>query len=374
MDSRIALVCLFLLLRLILNIFQINKCDENQLIRVAGIVKKIYHSESERILVIGDFRAKFLKNVLAKEGNYVSVIGRCRKGVIGTIYGQIGLVDPVISVIEERSRKELWLTASVRKLRQEINKDLRKQLPSTESGLLAGIVLGDKDSIGVEFSNALINSGTIHIAVASGFNVTVVGAAVMLMLNRFLKRRWSTILAIVAIIFYVLLAGGEPPITRAAIMGSLVLVAKVYGRQAGAGYMLLIASAVMTFVRPSILGEVSFQLSVAATAGLIFLEPIIKGYFEGLRNGLIQILMRLEFSTTLSAQIVTAPIIWWHFRTVNLIGLISNLFVLPLIPPAMALGGVQIAMNLIWEPLGRLVAPLSYALLHLVVFLVRLFG
>lgn len=105
---------------------------------------------------------------------------------------------------------------------------------------------------------------------------------------------------------------------------------------------------------------------MAATGGLVFLEPKIRHVFSS-KYAVVSMLARTELAPTLSAQIMTAPIIWWHFGRLSLVSPLVNLLVLPFVPPLMLLGSIQLV-------LGWVVAPFSYALLHLIVVIINFFG
>ncbi len=373
-DMRVGVILLLLALRLMVNFGLVSRCKPNDLVRIAGIVEKVYRNKTKSILLIGNFRVVWEGKERILVGEQVSLVGKCSRGVIEILRGEISLIEPRI---EERSMevmKKAWLVRQVESFREKLLIATAKQLPEPENGLLAGILLGYKGSLGKGFTNALIESGTIHVAVASGYNVSVVGLAVLYLSNFFLRRREATVLVILAIVFYVLLAGGEPPVVRAAIMGSVMLLTKVKGRQIEGGELLLMACLIMLQVRPSLLEEVSFQLSVTATLGMIYVSPFLEKMLDRFKNSLVSFVLQTELVPTVSATLMTAPLIAWHFGRINLMGIISNLFVLPLITPVMVLGTLQILLNLVWEPLGNLVAPISFSLLHLMVVLIGWFG
>jgi competence protein ComEC len=217
------------------------------------------------------------------------------------------------------------------------------------------------------FYDSLIETGTVHVVVASGYNVVVVGSVVLNLLVYLMRRQQATLLALIAMVGYGWLAGGEAPVVRAVIMGSLVFLARATGRQTESGWLLVVAGWLMLMVNPQLIESVSFQLSLAATAGLIWVEPKIREGMERVKSSWMRVMMETELSPTLAAQITTAPIIWWNFGRLSLISPVVNMLVLPLVPMMMGLGAGQLV-------LGRLVAPFTYAVAHLFVVIVRWFG
>ncbi|MBI2326219.1 ComEC/Rec2 family competence protein [Candidatus Collierbacteria bacterium] len=249
-----------------------------------------------------------------------------------------------------------------------------RNLPEPEGALVLGVVLGYKSSLSREFYQSLINSGTVHMVVASGYNIMVVAGLALSGFLFFVSRGWASVLAIGVMIFYVILTGGEISVVRAALMGSMVFVGAVLGRGAKAWWSLALAVWLMLMIDPSIVGSISFQLSVAATFGVTVLAPYFKKRLEESGASLAGLVEKLDLTTSFSALILTWPIIWFHFGRGSLISLVSNAVILPLVPLLMAFGGLMLAGGALFGPMAMLISWPTYALAHLMVILVRLFG
>jgi len=256
-------------------------------------------------------------------------------------------------------------------------------LPEPESALLLGIVLGSRQELSPRFYEALRQSGTLHLVVASGMNVTILGKVVLsVMLKRF--RRWLAIfVSILCILIYTLLAGGEPPIVRAAIMGSVAFAAQVFGRQYWAGWALFLSGAGMLLVSPELLSQVGFQLSVTATAGLLFVSPWVASqvtrsikWLEGISSlgGKGARLVSLDLTEAASAQLAVLPLLMAHFGQFNLLAVIPNVLVGFLVPVIMRWGGVLLLVGLIWQQLARLLAWIVWVPLAYMAWVIELFG
>jgi competence protein ComEC len=148
-------------------------------------------------------------------------------------------------------------------------------------------------------------------------------------------------LAFIAIWLYALLTGMRPPVIRAAIMGSLFLVAEYLGRQRSAIIALAFAAAVMVGIRPQILWSVSFQLSFLAMAGLVFLYPyfrtwgrrVVASLFGDRRATVSAGTMVVDgFAVTLAAIVAVWPLIAYNFGVVSLVSLPATFFSLPALP------------------------------------------
>ena len=170
------------------------------------------------------------------------------------------------------------------------------------------------------------------------------------------------------IAFYALLVGAEPSVVRAAIMGVLSLFAVQLGRRQDGLNSLALVAALMLVFSPFLLWDVSFQLSFMATLGLVVFAGMLTAAFTRLAS------QRLPKSTaqrlakpvgeyvlfTLAALVTTLPVIVYHFRRLSLTTLIANPLILPAQPPVMVLGGLAVALGMIYEPLGQAAAYLAW--------------
>ena len=204
---------------------------------------------------------------------------------------------------------------------------LEVALPEPEASYAKGILLGDRSGMSYELRQAFRRTGTSHLTALSGYNVTVI-AEYLGVLSR------GIAVPALGIIFFVLATGAASSLVRAAIMGVLVLVVRRAGYHYMAGRALLYAVVVMLFWEPTILfGDIGFQLSVAATAGIIFLVPYFDTLFSLVpkRFG-----AREAIATTIAAQITTLPLIIFYFGLPSIVSIPANILIIITMPLAMA--------------------------------------
>lgn len=214
---------------------------------------------------------------------------------------------------------------------------LSRALPEPESTLLAGLLLGSQGALPQDVQDSFRIAGLSHIVVLSGYNITLVADAAMKIFS-FLPLLVRLVSGSISIILFVLMVGGGTAAIRAAIMAILVLLARGTGRTYAAGRALLLAGTAMVILDPRILlGDVGFQLSFLATAGLIYGSPIAERLLSRLPG--MYGLKALAVST-LSAQIFVLPLILYHSGILSVVALPANLAVLPSVPVAMFLGAV----------------------------------
>ena len=240
-------------------------------------------------------------------------------------------------------REDLGLRARLLDTKSKIVERIRLVFHEPYAALLVGLLLCEKnlpDSIEEEFRRV----GLSHIIAASGQNVSLVASTLMMMLTMtFLRRKWASVIVLSSILIYVFLAGADAPVIRAGIMGSIIVFSKAVGKIPSTRNLLLLALALMLLQNPLLLrDDVGFQLSFAATTGLVVLQPRLSRFFffiprwGGLRE---------SFSTSVAAIAATMPIMLLSFGEVSLIAPIANLIVLPLIPFVMIAGSVILMLS-----------------------------
>lgn len=282
-------------------------------------------------------------------GDYLKISGKARSKVIN---GRNAISINANIWIENNSSIVAGKSLALANFfRQKIIKFYSSNLNPNEGGLLMGIVFGIKEGIPSNFMRDLKNAGVMHVIAASGMNVTMVGGFLSSVFLLFLRRQVALSFSIVGIIFYAVLAGLEPSIIRASIMGSLVFLAAILGRQMWATYSLLLTGFLMLFWNPSLVFDIGFQLSFLATCGLLFMKSMFKNPILG------------SFQTTIFAQIATTPILIANFGTYSLWSILVNSLVLWTVPLLMVIGGVSVIISLIFEPVARLFLYFSLPLL-----------
>jgi len=254
--------------------------------------------------------------------------------------------------------------------------------PDPEASLLAGILLGIESGIPVRVEEAFRQTGTSHIIAISGFNITIVAGLVTRLAGRVFNPRRGALVAAVGIALYTLLVGADPAVVRAALMGGMSLFAQQVGRRQHGLIAVSLASLLMAVHNPQIPWDLSFQLSLSATLGLIFYaDPITNGFVQicsrFIRPGLVARLsepISEYILITFAAQLTTFPVMVFHFRTFSLSTFLANPVILPVQPPIMILGGLALILGGIWLPLGRLTAPLVFPFVTFTIRVVEWFS
>ena len=245
----------------------------------------------------------------------------------------------------------------------------QKSLPEPSASLVSGMVLGSKASIPEKFWEGLKNTGTAHVVVASGMNVSIVAGFLMGLLVLFFPRRRAIPFVLGGIGLYCVLSGLDAPIIRAAIMGSVVLLAQEAGRVTSAWRALLLSALIMLTVKPLWLTDLGFILSFVATASILLFEKRIREkllfFPKIIKEGL---------STSLAAQIGVGPILFVTFGRFNILSPVINALILWTVPLVTILGAVGGIIGLVLPPVGRIILYLLYPFTFYFVKVVEIFG
>ncbi|MBI5794235.1 ComEC/Rec2 family competence protein [Candidatus Uhrbacteria bacterium] len=245
-------------------------------------------------------------------------------------------------------------------------------LPEPHASFLAGLLFGGSSSLSSDLKDDFAATGTSHILAASGFNVSLFSLTFLSwILTTRIGRKRGLMLTTLLMIAYVFMAGATPAVVRAGIMGGVIILSKWISRKAYIVNVLLLTASVMFLVNPLVMGDVGFQLSFAATVGIVELTDRVSRRLQFIPN-LFE--LRTSFAASLSAIIVTLPILLWHFGTVSLVAPFTNLLVLPLVPYAMWLTLIALcAVTVFGTAVHFLILP-GWALSSLMLWLISVFG
>ncbi len=242
-------------------------------------------------------------------------------------------------------------------IRNKVIDFYQDNLPQPISGLVAGVVLGSKGALSNEFWEKVKNTGVAHVVVASGTNITFVISFVFGVSSYFISRRKSISIVMLSIILYLFISGFQAPLIRAAIMASLTFWAQGSGRISYAWRVLFLSAGIMLIINPNWIKDIGFILSFVSTGSIILFEKRIAVIFKKVPK-----FIKEGFTTSLSAQIGVAPILFVTFGRFNLLSPLINALVLWTIPYMMVLGALGGVLGLVFPFLGRLILYLYYPL------------
>jgi competence protein ComEC len=271
------------------------------------------------------------------------------------------------------------IIAFINHLRNQLATFIEQVLPQPEAALLIGIFLGLSTPALNSLSAYFKVTGTTHLLVASGSNITIIAGLVYHSTQRLLPkntgsfpltplhkswRDWiRTTLLLLSIAFYTILSGAGPASIRAGIMGALLVIAPMLGRYYNVYTALAGAAIIMSCIDPLLLWDVGFQLSFSATLGIVLLTPYLQRLMQPITKLPAGSLIVEMAAVTLAAQVATLPILAVAFQRISLIAPIANILIAPLPGPLILLGLVISITGFVLHPLSLLCGWIAWPLL-----------
>jgi len=358
---------LFSLLKLII--------PENQPVKIIGrVTKQPYLKGSYQIINMGPVLIRTNRFPGYFYGDKLVVVGGFKKQVINSFLTQYFAFFPTIQKIEEEQNlvNQKNFIRYLLKTRGQVEQNLNQLLPEPQASLLLGVVFGVKSQMPENFWQNLRKTGTLHLVVASGQNVVMVTGFLMNSLVWFSKRRGAILITFLGIIIYVLMVGAEAPAVRAGLMAMMIFMGQLLGREGNQGKFLLLTAMVMLLISPLMPFDIGFQLSFAATAGIIWIYPILRS--KTLNSVAVIPLLGEAFLVTISAQLATLPLLLVNFGQFSWLSPLVNSLILPTIPIVMALGIILSGLSFVSRLLSQLLAWFIWPFLSWLIKVVNWFG
>lgn len=286
-------------------------------------------------------------------GMYYYQVPRCEANLVGEYLDLTGTVDTTSDsrfynkkrlIISEKSvyipaklsfkywnslyvqwRKYIW---------DKLSAPVHELLPYPHSAVLLSMVFGDKEGIDAKTSELFSLTGTTHVQAVSGYNFAVISAGIYQVVKKHARKKAQAILILAVVIGFTIVVGFQPSVVRAALTVLAILTTEFFLiRQYNAWFYLGIVLLLMLFVSPEWIFSISFQLSGAATAGILYFYPFLSTYLDLSKSKLLRELLRYSwvknlcsevansFLIAVSATLATFPLLLWHFQELTLVGM-----------------------------------------------------
>jgi competence protein ComEC len=277
-------------------------------------------------------------------------------GASGFVTGAIKTLEPPV-----QGGFSLRYAAFMQNLRDAIDARIRTVLDGDKRAIATALLTGRRDAITTPVNDAMFISGLGHVLSISGYHMAVVAGVVFFTVRALLAlipaltagfpiKKWSAAAALAAAAFYLLLSGAEVATQRSFFMTAVVLIAVLVDRRAVTFRTLAVAAMIVLVLAPEALVHPSFQMSFAATLGLVALVQIgMPRLFAAPDNSVtakVALWGGREIVTltlaSLVAGLATTPYAAFHFHRVTPYGVLANLAAMPvvsaLVMPAGLLG------------------------------------
>ncbi len=280
-----------------------------------------------------------------------------------------GFDDPGVPDVRETARRDGWqgsgycesgrlvsragpgtgVSGWAGRLRQELRGRLVAHVPAgPEQAVVRAMVLGDRTGLERETEDAFRIAGTYHVLALSGAQIALVAAVLLWPLRYLLAPPWLRALLVSSLLAaYAVLVGGDVPIVRAALMASVVLAGQALDLDSDTANLLGAAALLVLVARPGDWSDIGFQLSFAATLGLVLLTPALVA-----RLPRLPLRLELALATSVAAQLALLPLLALHFHRIAPAALVLNLVAVPLSTAVLLAGVAVLAASALAAPLA----------------------
>jgi len=233
--------------------------------------------------------------------------------------------------------------------------------------MVEALVLARKEGVGPELREQFALSGTAHLLAISGFHVGVVAGVLFTLVRASgLSRERGALLAAAGSWIYVLSIGAPHAAARAATLVAFLAASRLRGRPVHPAGALAAAALIMMVLDPGAPASISFQLSFAGAAGLVWLRAPLARQLRNRVGDRIPRGVQDAVVAGVAATLATTPLVAWHFDRISLVGIPATLVVGPVI--ALAIPGIfaALVLDVAIPPLGLFLAGAVSFLLLLV--------
>jgi len=220
------------------------------------------------------------------------------------------------------------------RLRRRLQTSVARGLHGDRAAVIEGVVLGDDGGLPDGLRARFRAAGLYHLLAVSGQNVALVVASVLVVAWLLgIARFFAQLGALTAIACYVLAVGAQPSVVRAGVVGALGSVAWLSARSADRWHLLLVGAIALLAWNPYTLFDAGFQLSFAAVGAIFVLVPRFQRFLEGYPLGKA----RAAVAVSAACGLVTAPILWVQFHSLQLLAVPANALAAPAVAPLLLL-------------------------------------
>jgi competence protein ComEC len=247
------------------------------------------------------------------------------------IYYQVFLKTGEYKVLQTTNAN--WFKQMLITTREWVLSVLRKNISGkNEVAVAEALLIGYRDDLDRELVQQYSNTGVVHIIAISGLHLGMIYWALKKLLGLLRKRKWNKFIQPILILFvlwmFTFIAGGVPSILRSAVMFTCIVIGDSLGRRTNIYNTLAASAFIMLLISPFYLWDVGFQLSFAAVLSIVAFSRHINNWFYFENKSLKYIWSMC--AVTLSAQVLTIPIILYHFHQFPNLFLFTNMLIVPL--------------------------------------------
>lgn len=333
------------------------------------------------------------KNIELKYGDQIKFSGRYTKPEVQRnykgfdyseylkqlkIYGTIKCKK--VEILKHNQENKFFQISN--KISNKIVLNTKKILPEKTSSILLGLILGYKQNMDDQIQENFRNASMSHILAVSGMHVTYIVLGINLIFKKVIGKKKTEILNIIILLLYMFITNFSTSITRAGIMGIIMILSKIIYRKNDIYTSISISLLLILFYNPFLIQDLGLLLSYGGVTGIILFNKSIIKLLENIKikNKIYKYKIRPKIqkkldkikeiiSITFSVQIVILPIVIYNLNTFNPYFLISNLALSIFIGPIVIIGFIFIVIVLINLRIAKIFSKLIELLIQILLII-----
>ena len=227
----------------------------------------------------------------------------------------------IIQSIDGVSENDSFLTQLLGR-RDALKHHIRDHFPESLAVEAEALLIGERENMDPEDQRVYQTLGISHLFAISGLHVGIASGMLYFILIRLhIRKETATVILLIVLPLYAVLAGGAPSVWRAVSMVTVVLAGKMFGFRFLIANVMLTSMVLFLLWDPYVLFKIGFQLSYGATFGIIYSLKWLAGIQSALKTG---------FIITFISQVTLYPLLLFHFYELSLSAFLVNSLFVPL--------------------------------------------
>lgn len=343
---------------------QLDKLSNDYKINIEGVIKDKKEKINYTQYTIGNYLVNdYSRKYQYKIGDIVSVEGKSKDldkmcfdefdyGMYIKSCGYSGIINSNYLKIIGQNRFYTYLGRF-----KTYSRDTFRYLYKEKSDFINSILLGAKENLSDEDKDIFSRTGTSHVVSISGLHMGIICVIIAFIL-RGINRIYKLSILIIVMALYGVMVGLGPSVTRAIFFVIIMYMATfLFKKRDGITTLSLIGS-VLIINNPYIIYNISFQLSFFATLSILYFNKLIKNK------------LRLDIvSMTISANILTLPIVYYVFKGIPLLSILGNIVIIPFIGIIMNLSIFSILFFGISLNITKVIVYLNKSIINMVYYI-----
>lgn len=227
-------------------------------------------------------------------------------------------------------------------------------------GLLLALLSSSKEYTSFEFSNAFRLAGLSHILALSGMHVSIFSTLTDKSFFKILGKNKTNFLSLIIVLLFVWFAGIAPSLTRAMISTIIIFITAKLNLKLKIIDVLCLSFLIQLSLYPQDSSSISFILSYLALFGILTVGTYIKPFL----TNFLGTTLSSSLSSSIGAVLVTIPVCAVIWGYITPIGIISTIFISPLVTFFLIFGLISVIICLIFPfftyPLGTILQIVYY--------------